>query len=44
MALSRWLDAGAPTEPTSARAAGEAAATPKKSKRRKPRESRSLGD
>jgi Flp pilus assembly protein TadD len=46
MALSRWLDAGAPTEPAPAVTAdGEAAATTrKKPKRRKPRESRSLGD
>ncbi len=45
MALSRWLDAGAPTESTSARATDEAAAAArKKSKRRKPREHRSLGD
>jgi tetratricopeptide (TPR) repeat protein len=44
MALSRWLDAGAPTEPRAPAATGGVVAARKKPKRKKPRESRSLGD
>ncbi len=45
MALSRWLDAGAPTEPKAAAAAtGSVTAARKKPKRKKPRESSGLAD
>jgi Flp pilus assembly protein TadD len=45
MALSRWLDAGAPTEPKAAAAAtGSVTGARKKPKRKKPRESSGLAD
>jgi Flp pilus assembly protein TadD len=45
MALSRWLDAGAPTEPKAAAVAtGTVVAARKKPKRKKPRESTGLRD
>ena len=44
MALSRWLDAGAPTDLGRGAPEGRDAAARKKPKRRKPREGRSLGD
>lgn len=44
MALSRWLDAGAPSEPKARAATGGVASTRKKPKRKKPRESSGVAD